>query len=97
MTPQPGTWYRFEFSINSESGQNRIQARVWPESDPRPSGPQAECIDSAPGRPAGGTIGVWASGPGQKYWDDLEVTTASAPPPVPLAPPILIEVVPAAQ
>ncbi len=94
--PATHTWYVFQLSVTSEASQNRIQAKVWAQGTPEPSGPQAECVDAATSRRAEGTIGVWSSGVGQKYWDDLEVTSLA---PAgggggPVAPPVLIQIVP---
>ncbi len=95
VVPTINTWYAFTLTITSEASQNRIQAKVWRQGDAEPTGPQAECLDASSGRALDGTIGVWSAGAGQKYWDDLEVTRLSTGG-SPLAPPILIQIVPVA-
>jgi hypothetical protein len=94
VVPAPGAWYAFELTVSVLNGTNQIQAKVWPQGASEPSGPQASCADGAAGRPSSGTLGVWAAGPGEKAWDDLEIITAPPAPNVPLAPPILIQVAP---
>ena len=94
VVPEINTWYAFKLTIASEGSQNRIQAKVWRQSDPEPTGPQAECLDASSARSLDGTIGVWSAGDGQKYWDDLELTRLSPTGNTTLAPPILIQIVP---
>ena len=97
VTPTPGEWYRFELDVQDMGSNNRVRAKVWRQGDAQPSGYALSCTDSSAQRPSGGRIGVWASGTGSKYWDDFEVVlgqgSGSAEPP---APPVLIQVVPAA-
>lgn len=93
VVPTINTWYAFKLTVTNEASQNRIQAKVWRQGDAEPTGPQAECLDASSSRNLDGTIGVWSAGAGQKYWDDLEVTRLSAGG-APLAPPILIQIVP---
>jgi hypothetical protein len=94
VTPVAGTWYEFELAVTNESGSNRIEAKVWAQGAAEPNGPQASCTDSRASRPTVGTMGVWASGTGEKYWDDLEVVVRAPAPSGPLQPPILIQIVP---
>ncbi|MEZ4281079.1 MAG: hypothetical protein R3F21_15880 [Myxococcota bacterium] len=93
VVPTINTWYAFKLIVTSEASQNRIQAKVWRQGDPEPAGPQAECLDASSSRAVDGTIGVWSAGAGQKYWDDLEVTRLSSGG-TPIAPPILIQIIP---
>jgi hypothetical protein len=98
VTAQPGVWYEFEFTVSSTGSANRITAKVWKQGDAKPSSPQADCEDSASGRPGSGTIGVWSMGSGEKLWDDLEVSATSSGGSVivsePLSPPVLISIDP---
>jgi hypothetical protein len=92
VTPQPNVWYEFEFSVTNESEGNRVSASIWKQGDPKPSQPQAECVDSTSNRPLAGTVGVWSMGVGGKFWDDLEVSPVSGAtlPSGPPAPPLLL-------
>jgi hypothetical protein len=99
VVPQPGVWYRFSLRIDVTSSSNRVTAKVWPDGSAEPSSPQADCTDTSSSRPSVGTVGVWAMGPGAKYWDVLDVEgiagDATSAPATPPEPPVLIEVVPA--
>ena len=83
-------------TIVNEGTGNRMTATVWKQGDPKPSSPQANCVDTASNRPLSGTVGVWSGGTGAKYWDDLEVVAISGPPAPtgPPDPPILLSVEP---
>lgn len=67
-----GRWYRFRVQAFPAADGTRLRAKVWDDVEPEPAGWQAECVDPdetlSAGRP-----GLWASGPGEKYWDDLAV------------------------
>lgn len=86
VAPQAGQWIRFRLEVAPTAAGNSIRAKTWPESASEPLGWQASCVDAGADRPTAGTIGVWAMGPGSKYWDNLEVIPL-ADKPVPLAPP----------
>ncbi len=94
VVAEVGSWYEFELTIANEGAANRISASVWKQGSPRPTTPQAECLDSTANRPLSGTIGVWSGGTGAKYWDDLEVVPISgtAAPTGPPLPPVLLNV-----
>jgi hypothetical protein len=96
VVPQAGRWYEFELSVTSRTSGNEIRATIWPQGDAKPASSQATCVDSASTRPMSGKIGVWATGSGDRFWDDLQVTPASTASPiaVPPAPPTLIQVTP---
>lgn len=96
LVPAAGDWIRFEFDVRDEGSHNRIVAKLWRATDAEPGTPQIDCIDTGAGRPQQGSIGVWAGGPGQKYWDDFELfqgVTGGGAPAAPL-PPLLIQIVP---
>lgn len=95
VLPEPGAWYFFELAVTDEGNATRIRAKVWREGESEPSAPQAECVDSRASRSTGGTVGVWAAGPGEKYWDDLEVVSPASMAGGAPEPPVLIQVVPA--
>lgn len=98
--PAAGGSYAFEVAVETLSDRNRIQAKVWTLGGTEPTSPQIVCDDTHAARPSGGTFGVWATGAGTKFWDGfvLQALTSSLPAPAPtatpLAPPILIEIVP---
>jgi len=95
VVPAVDTWYVFQLSVASEANGNRIQAKVWAQGAAEPNGPQAECVDTSATRRTDGAIGVWSSAAGQKYWDDLEVTsTNGSGGGTTVAPPVLIQIVP---
>ncbi|GEM_PF-2544809 len=97
LTPSAGEWIRFELDVRDEGSHNRIVAKLWRATEAEPSAPQIDCIDNAGSRPSQGSVGVWAGGPGQKYWDDFELFqgvnggggSTSAP-----LPPLLIQILP---
>jgi len=97
LTPNAGEWIRFELDVRDEGSYNRIVAKLWRANEAEPSSPQIDCVDNSGSRPNQGSIGVWAGGPGQKYWDDFELfqgvdsggSNATAP-----LPPLLIQILP---
>ena len=102
LTPAAGEWIRFEIDVVDEDVQNRIRAKLWRQSEPEPSTPQIECVDSRSTRPTQGTFGVWSAGPGTKYWDDFEAFQGdpldgggqTLPPP---RPPVLLQIIPVSR
>ena len=98
ISATPGTWYHFEFIIEDQGSSTQIEARVWPENGSRPGTAQAACSDSRSSRSVAGTIGVWASGNGNKYWDDLQVVVPDGAPGsgnnAPPAPRVLLQIIP---
>ncbi|MCR9093712.1 MAG: hypothetical protein NXI30_05825 [bacterium] len=96
VVPAAGDWLRFEIDVVDEVSHNRIRAKVWRFGESEPSAPQIECVDASANRPRQGTIGVWAGGPGSKYWDDLEIfqgvsSGGGSPAEAPL-PPLLLQI-----
>ncbi len=73
VTPAAGAWYAFEIKVTNENDRNRIEARVWPAQNSRPSNAQATCVDTSASRTSGGAFGVWSAGDGEKFWDEFEV------------------------
>jgi hypothetical protein len=86
---QPNRWYRFRFAVSdADASRTALSAKVWLEGSSEPGAWQVECEDTAPDRPTGGAVGVWAGWAGAKYWDDLAVVGLSGtPPPTPPEPP----------
>lgn len=98
LVPAAGDWLRFEIDVIDEGSQNRIRAKVWRQGDGEPADPQIECVDSRSDRPTEGAFGVFAGGPGNKYWDDLEIfqgesSGSGGGSPSPPAPPTLIQII----
>lgn len=95
LVPSAGEWIRFELDVIDNGSNNRVRAKVWRQGSTEPANPQIDCVDSSGGRPTQGTFGVWASGPGQKYWDDFEVMQGVAGlPATPPEPPVLLQILP---
>lgn len=85
FVPAAGGSYMLLLRVADEGVQNRIEATAWSLGEAQPA-PQAICFDNRPNRPRRGTVGVWASGAGAKYWDNLEVQVQAGA----LDPPVLI-------
>jgi hypothetical protein len=71
-------WYAFRIQVDARGPSTEVRARVWRAGDAEPGHWQIECADSAVNRLLHGTVGVWAGGMGEKYWDDLEVRLLEA-------------------
>lgn len=70
FVPVPGAWSVFRLRAIPESDGLRLQAKVWDEADPEPTGWQVDCL--AQGRQAVvGRPGLIAGGPGVKWFDDI--------------------------
>jgi hypothetical protein len=74
---QTYTWYHFTIEVADQADGSHIRARVWLEGANEPQNWQIDALDVGPHRLTQGTIGIWGSGPGVKYWDDLRVVTLS--------------------
>ncbi|MCA9249560.1 MAG: right-handed parallel beta-helix repeat-containing protein [Phycisphaerales bacterium] len=73
VDPAIGVWYRFHIEVDATGPQVRIQANVWEDGLPEPSGYQIDATDTGGLNQPSGTIGIWSMGTGNKYWDDLQV------------------------
>jgi hypothetical protein len=73
VTARANTWYRFRFQALPQGRATRVRAKVWRDGRAEPANWQVDCLDSSSDQLRSGTIGVWANGPGRKYWDDFEV------------------------
>ena len=76
VVPSPGAWYRFRCRVRDIGTHTEIQARIWPDGDGEPNGWTIDCYDDSVGRLTAGTVGVYASGAGSQYWDDLRTCAA---------------------
>ncbi|MCB9866871.1 MAG: hypothetical protein H6816_09600 [Phycisphaerales bacterium] len=72
VVPSRNVWYAFRIEVRNAPTETVIRANVWHDGAPEPAGWQIECADTRPNRYTSGTIGVWAMGPGAKYWDGLQ-------------------------
>jgi len=73
IEPQPNVWYRFLIDVLDTGSQTRIRAKIWPESGPISPEYAIDAYDDSSIRIISGTVGVWASGIGSKYYGDLSV------------------------
>ena len=70
VRPSALRWYQFRIQAFAEDSGVRVRAKVWEQGQAEPDW-QADCFHSAPH--SSGFPGVWSMGPGEKYWDDLEL------------------------
>lgn len=70
----------FKVKVTNESGQVRVQAKVWDGGEENEPGAwNLEAVDTDAGRPTSGTIGLWTghnpsvSNTSKAYWYDLKV------------------------
>jgi hypothetical protein len=95
VVPVANLWYRFRLQAIPEKGRTVVRSKVWSDGAAEPSAWQIDCADTSAERLGTGVPGVWSAGPGEKYWDDLQVvevdgeTTAPQPPGAPDAPILL--------
>ena len=75
----PGIWYAFRIQVEDQSLHTRLQTKVWRADKREPEGFHWVCRDSAQNRRLSGAVGVWATGPGMKQWDDLNVAELAEP------------------
>ncbi|MGD1858286.1 MAG: LamG-like jellyroll fold domain-containing protein [Leptolyngbyaceae cyanobacterium] len=75
VVPAVDTWYRFTIEVTNNIDENRteIRAKVWPAEEIEPPEFQMVGHDASDVRILTGTVGLWASGPGEKYYDRLSV------------------------
>lgn len=75
VVPAVDTWYRFVIEVNNNIDENRteIRAKVWAAEEIEPPEFQMVGYDTSSVRILTGTVGLWASGPGEKYYDRLSV------------------------
>jgi hypothetical protein len=84
VIPAAGASYGVLLRVADEGSRNRIEATVWALGNAQPAA-QAVCFDDRTNRPRRGTVGVWATGGGAKYWDSIQVESLGT-----LDPPVLI-------
>jgi hypothetical protein len=73
VAPSQNAWYRFRIAVTDTGSETRIRAKVWPKDSAEPADWQADCTDDHGSRLTTGTVGLWSTGQGAKYWDDLGV------------------------
>ena len=77
--PKAGEWYSFAIRVETHPSETRIRARVWREADPEPTTWEIDCADASATRLSRGTVGLWSSRAGTKYWSRLEVNGVRLP------------------
>jgi len=77
VVPEPGTWVRFRLQAFDDGDAPRLRAKVWPEGKDEPADWQADCTRVGAELGWQGVPGVWSSGDGGKYWDEIEVRSLS--------------------
>ena len=77
--PKAGEWYAFAIRVEALSSETRIRARVWRETDPEPTNWEIDCADASGTRLTRGTVGLWSSRAGTKFWSRLAVNGARLP------------------
>lgn len=76
IEPQPNVWYHVRIEVEDHATENRtdIRAKIWRADDePEPSEFQMQGIDRSSVRLTSGTVGLWASGAGAKFFDQMTV------------------------
>ncbi|MEM6532419.1 MAG: right-handed parallel beta-helix repeat-containing protein [Myxococcota bacterium] len=68
------TWYRYEVITEVRPDDTYFSVNVWEEGAAPDDALKIECVDGSPGRLETGTVGVYADGPGKKYWSDLRLS-----------------------
>lgn len=66
-------WYWLRVQVKNVNEQVLIVAKAWKDTEVEPASWQIDCFDESSTRPLSGTVGLWASGDGDKYIDDLEI------------------------
>jgi len=74
VIPAADTWYEFRMQVATHPNRVNVRARVWAEGQAEPAGWQALADDTSGARLTAGTVGVYALGAGDKYFDNLVVT-----------------------
>ncbi len=73
VSPARGEWHAFRIRAETAADGVRVRARVWRADRREPETWSVDCLDATGTRPAGGTVGVWTSGPGRKEFRGLSV------------------------
>ena len=73
------TWFEFRVQAYDSPGGTRIRAKIWNAATFEPGQWQIDCLDSTADVLVGGLPGAWATGSGQRYWDDLELIPLTLP------------------
>ncbi|UCE04717.1 MAG: hypothetical protein JSW07_13960 [bacterium] len=78
VEPQKNTWYCFRIEVEDIGIRTNIKAKIWQEGSPEPDDYQIDAYDDSPFRLSYGTVGLWTTGAGYKYFDDLKVIGTGA-------------------
>ena len=89
---EANTWYRPRLHVEIGTTQSELCAKAWADGQAEPNTWQAQCSHASSSLPLVGTIGVWSSGGGSKFWDAFEAIAlpADAPAGGAPAPPTLL-------
>ena len=76
VDPKLNTWYRFEIQVSTGEHEARtaVRAKVWEAGTQKPSEFQMKAKDESGLRLQSGTVGIWATGAGAKYFDQLVIS-----------------------
>jgi len=83
VVAEANRWYRVALRVAVGDIRTDLHGKVWQDDGPEPAAWQAHCWHHDASLPSAGGVGVWSSGAGTKYWDDLEVSFVPAPTPGP--------------
>lgn len=67
-------WYRFRIQCVDRGQVSEVRARIWEDGASEPTDWTIQAADGSSTRLLSGAVGVYATGAGAKYWDDLTVT-----------------------
>jgi hypothetical protein len=78
LVPLPDQWYAFRLQAAAEGDRTTVRAKVWQQGSDEPAEWQVDCRDASRQRLVRGVPGLWAAGPGAKFWDGLAVVPLEA-------------------
>lgn len=75
IVPLPDIWYQVRVDVENQQTEGRtyVRAKIWRTGTLEPSAYQLEGFDDSDIRIIAGTVGLWSSGPGRKYFDQITV------------------------
>lgn len=73
LIPEKNKWYYFKIESSALATDTTVKAKIWEEGQTEPSTYQASCVAQDDERALKGTVGVWTSGVGGKYFDNFKV------------------------
>ena len=79
VDPAGGVWNRFRIEVEEVAASTVIRARMWRDGTPEPAIFPITAVNTALSRPLGGRIGLWATGGGAAWFDDLDAQSIALP------------------